>query len=109
MSSFKEMIKELDDEYRGCNPNDERLVVLKWKILVEKFAKLEKQVEKMVIEKETSSREQFSLELKINTFHQTLDEYDEVIRRLHELLKNYDREINELKHENTKLKSELRS
>ena len=77
---------------------------LKLEILLKSFAKLEEQVEKMVIEKETSSREQFSLELKINTFHQTLDEYDKVIQLLHGLLKNYEQENSILKDENTLLK-----
>ena len=68
-------------------------------ILVEEFTKLEERVKR-------AEDTDYSLEL-INTFHQTLDEYDEVIRRLHELLKKYDRENSALKHENTKLKSEL--
>ena len=109
MPSFKEMMENLKYNCPGMRPGVLNCHHEKYKveILLKSFAKLEEQVEKMVIEKETSSREQFSLELKINTFHQTLDEYDEVIRRLHELLKNYEREINILKHENTKLKSEI--
>ena len=41
--------------------------------------------------------ERSNLELKINSFHQSLNEYDEVIGRLHGLLKKYEEENESLK------------
>ena len=95
------------------------------KILVETVLRLQKRLEihigenlllNGIIEKMNNRLEKLersNLELKINSFRQSLDEYDEVIGRLHGLLKKYEEENQTLKEIKSnrleRLKDEIRS
>lgn len=96
--ALKELIGEVDGGHRRIDP-DGILAKKKISVLVEYITNLEKRLDKMdAIEKDVEhlKKENFNFELKVNSLQEILDEYDEVIGRLHTLLKNYEDEIERL-------------
>lgn len=91
---------------KDCHDNDHKYIT---KILLETVLQVQQRMEIQIgenlrlngiIEKMNNRLEKLeraNIELKINSFHQSLDEYDEVIGRLHGLLKKYEEENETLK------------